>query len=95
YRKTAFVVGVKTADGMKYLTNRAISKNVEPMPDHVLKGTDAEVFAPFDGKYYSYVTIKNGSASVDFESNALTDDISQAALIYPGSELTESGDELT
>ena len=95
YRKTAFVVGVKTADGMKYLTNRAISKDVELMPDHVLKGTGAEVFAPFDGKYYSYVTIKNGSASVDFESNALTDDISQAALIYPGSELTESGDELT
>ena len=95
YRKTAFVVGVKTADGMKYLTNRAISKDVELMPDHVLKGTGAEIFAPFDGKYYSYVTIKNGSASVDFESNALTDDISQAALIYPGSELTESGDELT
>ncbi len=95
YKSTAFIAAVMTDDGLKYLTSSALTKNVDVTPNHVLYGTGAEQFSAYDGRYYAWVSQSGNEQQVEFEDMCLSTDISDAKLIYPGWEISETDGSFT
>ena len=95
YKSTAFIAAVMTDGGLKYLTSSALTKNVDVTPDHVLYGTGAEQFSAYDGRYYAWVSQSGNDQQVSFEDRCLSADISDAMLIYPGWDISETDGSFT
>lgn len=92
YRNTAFVVGVMTDDGIKYITSTGAGKYPDAMGSHILKGTSAERFSGYDGRWYAAVEYIDDKGTIAFRDGALNSDISKAAIFQPASETNLVGD---